>query len=227
MSEAPSYLTTLLAPYAAAPPPARPHVTLTFAQSLDGKIAGPGGAQLILSGAESMLMTHWLRTQHDAIIIGVGTAINDDPQLNTRHLPPALPGERRHVPRPVVLDRSLRLPPTCKLLKNFAAGTGRRPWVIAAAPADAGSRARYDLLTAAGAKVLLLPEGSSDANRTEPALALLRAQGVRTLMVEGGARVIASFFGAARCVDTILVTTAPRLVGPAGVGYSVPEGQVR
>jgi 2,5-diamino-6-(ribosylamino)-4(3H)-pyrimidinone 5'-phosphate reductase len=80
----------------------RPLVTLTFAQSLDGKIAGKEGKQLILSGRESMLMTHWydidlkptyisipyysqgrMRTKHDAILVGIGTALNDDPQLNS------------------------------------------------------------------------------------------------------------------------------------------------
>jgi hypothetical protein len=81
--------------------PGRIQVTLTFAQSLDGKIAGVGGKQLILSGKESMLMTHWyasliaigslldlhfkarMRTIHDAILVGIGTAVNDDPQLNS------------------------------------------------------------------------------------------------------------------------------------------------
>lgn len=86
------------------PVPTRPYVTLTFAQSLDAKIAGPNGKQLSLSGFESMLMTHWrvisnilnvclfmrqtsrMRTMHDAILIGVGTALNDDPQLNSKFL---------------------------------------------------------------------------------------------------------------------------------------------
>ena len=61
----------------------RPHVTLTYAQSLDACIAGVNGTQLILSGKESMQMTHWMRTMHDAILIGIGTLLNDDPQLNS------------------------------------------------------------------------------------------------------------------------------------------------
>ncbi len=78
----------------------RTSVTLTFAQSLDAKIAGINGQQLILSGKESMIMTHWcafcfcarhhltihkdrMRTMHDAILIGIGTALNDNPQLNS------------------------------------------------------------------------------------------------------------------------------------------------
>jgi 2,5-diamino-6-(ribosylamino)-4(3H)-pyrimidinone 5'-phosphate reductase len=59
MATAPEFLTILLEPYTAVPPLTRPFVTLTFAQSLDGKIAGAGGKQLALSGHESMVMTHW------------------------------------------------------------------------------------------------------------------------------------------------------------------------
>ncbi|KAF7793459.1 hypothetical protein EIP86_004571 [Pleurotus ostreatoroseus] len=64
------------------PDDSRPYVTLTFAQSIDAKIAGKGGKQLALSGKESLVMTHWMRTMHDAIMVGIGTALNDDPQLN-------------------------------------------------------------------------------------------------------------------------------------------------
>ncbi|KAJ7651704.1 dihydrofolate reductase-like domain-containing protein, partial [Mycena polygramma] len=184
-------------PYNASPPPTRPFVTLTFAQSLDGKIAGA-------ADRESMVMTHWLRTLHDAILVGSGTALNDDPQLNTRHLPSA----------PLDAATSLRLPSTCKLIRNHTAGTGRRPWVISSVPSppDAAWQVRCDALTIAGARVLLLP--CSD-------------QGVRSLMVEGGARVIGAFFNAANCIDTVLITTAPLLVGAAGVGYAVSQVQVR
>ncbi|GEM06577.1 hypothetical protein Rt10032_c01g0594 [Rhodotorula toruloides] len=62
-------------------PGEKPFVTLTYAQSLDGKIAGKGGKQLMLSGTESMTLTHRLRQLHDSILVGVGTVINDDPQL--------------------------------------------------------------------------------------------------------------------------------------------------
>lgn len=65
------------------PSPSRPFLTLTFAQSLDAKIAGIGGQQLALSCSESMVMTHWLRSKHDGILVGIGTAMNDNPQLNS------------------------------------------------------------------------------------------------------------------------------------------------
>lgn len=79
----PAFLLSALPHLRDHPPPDRPHVTLTFAQSLDAKIAGQHGQQLILSGKQSMVMTHWMRTIHDGIMIGIGTALNDDPQLNS------------------------------------------------------------------------------------------------------------------------------------------------
>ncbi|KAH9897863.1 bifunctional deaminase-reductase [Cubamyces lactineus] len=214
----------------------RPYVTLTFAQSLDAKIAGAGGKQLALSGKESLVMTHWMRTLHDAILIGIGTALNDNPQLNTRHLPP-LPAGYPHgyrLPRPIVLDTHLRLSPDCKLLKNYQAGRGRRPWIICASQnvADTETFAqRAAALRQAGARIVELSVDQSSGLIAIPdLLAALRESGVRSLMVEGGARVIRSFLSAAqrsadagtqKAVDALVVTVAPTLVGSAGVGYGM------
>ncbi|KAJ7751216.1 dihydrofolate reductase-like domain-containing protein [Mycena maculata] len=226
----PPFLTALLEPYAAPPPPTRPHVTLTFAQSLDGKIGGLHSTPLPLSGAESMQMTHWLRTLHEGILVGGATARGDDPQLNTRHLPPPARDAPPHpAPRPIVLDSTLLLSPSCKLLRNFNAGTGRRPWIVGVGPpqCDAEWEKRRTALEGAGARVLLLDlsDTEREATRTPALLALLRAQGVRTLMVEGGARVIRSFLSAPCNVDTILITTAPVLVGP-GVDWADGVGKL-
>ncbi|KAI0361033.1 bacterial bifunctional deaminase-reductase [Trametes cingulata] len=218
----------------------RPYVTLTFAQSLDAKIAGAGGAQLALSGKESLVMTHWMRTLHDAILVGIGTALNDNPQLNTRHLPP-LPSAYPHkyrLPRPVILDTRLRLPPDCKLLKNYQAGIGRRPWVICApqtaSPDIASTEAftkRAAALQDAGARIVELDADEKTGVIAIPdLLTALHELGVRSLMIEGGARVIRSFLSAAhtqpsaelahkKTVDALVITVAPTLVGSAGVGY--------
>jgi 2,5-diamino-6-(ribosylamino)-4(3H)-pyrimidinone 5'-phosphate reductase len=198
---------------------------------LDGKIAGEGGKQLILSGRESMIMTHWMRTMHDAILVGIGTALNDDPQLNTRHLPPRPPiGGRYHLPRPVILDSYLRLSPTCKLLKNFQNGTGRRPWIICSSSAISTESSRRKELENAGAKIIELTE--ADGKISIPALlAKLRSLDIRSLMVEGGASIIGSFLAEASplhsthnntnrsIVDTVIVTVAPTFVGDDGIGY--------
>ncbi|KAK0499741.1 hypothetical protein EDD18DRAFT_861597 [Armillaria luteobubalina] len=114
-----------------------------------------------------MVMTHWMRTMHDAILVGIGTAVNDNPQLNARHLPSRSPfvGQQYayNLPRPVILDPQLRLPTTCKLLDNYQRGNGRRPWVLCVyEPQGAGDSwtARFEALQAAGA--LVVPVQSSD-----------------------------------------------------------------
>ena len=88
-------------------------VTLTFAQSSDGKIAGPGKTPLRLSGADSMVMTHRLRALHEGILVGIGTVLVDNPRLDVR-----LDAYHGPSPRPIVLDRHLRMPVTCRLLQR-------------------------------------------------------------------------------------------------------------
>jgi len=207
-------------------------VTLTFAQSLDAKIAGKNGRQLILSGKESMVMTHWMRTMHDAILVGIGTALNDDPQLNTRHLPPRpADGTPYHLPRPVILDTHLRLSPECKLLNNFRQGKGRRPWIIcrSSSPGDSTEwESRFKVLENAGARIIQVPPVAG-VLPIPTVLETLHKLGVRSLMVEGGARIIESFFAEPASfssvnIDTIIVTVAPRFVGDDGIGYNVKLG---
>jgi len=198
----------------------RPYVTLTFAQSLDAKIAGIGGKQLILSGKESMVMTHWMRTMHDGLLVGIGTALNDDPQLNTRHLPERV-GEERSKPRPIILDTNLRLPVDCKLLKNFREGNGRRPWILCSERWQDSERRQE--LEGAGARVILVKRSDCEQETgldITSVLATLRTLGIETLMVEGGAKVIGTFLeGASRMVDTVIMTIAPGIVGKEGTGY--------
>ncbi|KAI0053418.1 dihydrofolate reductase [Auriscalpium vulgare] len=256
----PSFLTTVLGslpaddkpgtkplPNLVPPDATRPWITLTFAQSLDAKIAGKGGKQLILSGDESMKMTHWMRTMHDGILIGVGTAVNDNPQLNVRHLP--FPSQNTHLqhyhhPRPLILDPHLRTSPACKLIVNASKGAGIAPWIISARPPSADGfwasegdvekvqqwEARQDALCAAGATVVLveretlhpdLPSTNTDLPLAA-VLKTLRAQGIKSIMVEGGARVIQSFLSTAaseQLVDALIITVAPTFVGGDGISY--------
>ncbi|SJL02327.1 related to RIB7-HTP reductase [Armillaria ostoyae] len=247
--EPPQYLTSILNRSIPPTPGAkRPKVTLTFAQSLDAKISGQNGAQLILSGKESMVMTHWsgpfisrksaafdfqwirMRTMHDAILVGIGTAVNDNPQLNARHLPPRSPpfGQEYayNLPRPVILDPQLRLPTTCKLLDNYRRGKGRRPWVLCIHEPQVARdvwTTRLEALQAAGA--LVVPVQATNALQglllVPSVLQTLHELGVQSLMVEGGARVIGSFLAERDSVDTVIITIAPKFVGSQGVGYGV------
>jgi GTP cyclohydrolase II len=180
------------------PPPQRPFVTLSYAQSLDGSITAQRGRPLALSGAASLRMTHHLRARHDAILAGIGAVMADNPRLNVRHV-------TGPDPQPVILDSQLRLPLTAALLSE----TARRPW-IAAGPRPPADRAAA--LQAAGATILRLPVDARGWVDLPALLARLRKLGIQSLMVEGGAAVINSFLQA-RLVDRLVLTIAPLLVG--------------
>ncbi|KIO22479.1 hypothetical protein M407DRAFT_245132 [Tulasnella calospora MUT 4182] len=211
----------------AEPPQNRPFVTLTYAQSLDGKIAGKGGKQLILSGNESMLMTHWMRTMHEGILVGIGTALNDDPQLNTRRLP--VRAEPYPQPIPIILDSQLRFRSNCKLVGNYGSGNGRQPWVLCSEEADPKKR---ESLENAGVKIVPVKSNPQTGKLDlDDVLSILRKLGVKSLMVEGGQQVISSFLShkssstGKSAVDSIIVTVAPTYVGNEGVG-ALDEGQL-
>ncbi|KAI9022809.1 dihydrofolate reductase-like domain-containing protein, partial [Phycomyces nitens] len=187
-----------------------PFVTLTFAQSLDGKIALKG-QQLLLSGKESMAMTHRLRLLHDGILVGIGTALVDDPQLNARYVSPT-DHLRNNQPQPIVLDPRLEFPLNAKLLKNFSQGTGRQPWLVCWT-SDCLKKAA---LEKAGAIIITMETPTGQRPSISSVLQVLKAKGIQRLMVEGGSKVIQSFLQSGH-VDQLIITTAPTLVGPGGV----------
>jgi len=174
----------------------RPRVTLAYAQSLDGSIALPG-QRLELSSPESMKMTHELRAAHDAILVGIGTVLIDDPRLTVR----LAPGPH---PRPIVLDSHLRIPLTANLLKHPA-----HPLRVAVTDPDPKRQSEIEAL---GAKIYRLPPAPYGGVDLHALLDLLGELEVKTLMVEGGARVIQSFFEQ-RLADRLVLTLAPYLVG--------------
>jgi 3,4-dihydroxy 2-butanone 4-phosphate synthase/GTP cyclohydrolase II len=182
------------------PPPGRvsgrPFVTLSYAQSLDGSIAARSGRPLALSGPESLALTHSLRAAHDAILVGIGTLLADNPRLTVR----LVAGKN---PQPVVVDSRLRFPSYAALL-----GNGRTPWIATCQEADLGRQAA---LEAAGARVLRLPSANGWVDLVS-LLAHLRDLGIHSLLVEGGAQVITSFL-ISRRVDQMVLTIAPLLVG--------------
>jgi GTP cyclohydrolase II len=172
----------------------RPHVSLCYAQSLDGCIAARPGEPTRLSGALSMAYTHGLRATHDAILVGVGTVIADNPRLTVR----LAAGEN---PQPVVLDTSLRIPDSCALVASPA----RPLWVLCAEDAPA---ARQQQLRALGVRVIPLPLRGALDTRWQTQLDALGGLGVRRVMVEGGAQVIRSLL-VAGLADWVSVTIAP------------------
>jgi len=184
----------------------RPLVTLTYAQSLDGSIAARPGHPLAISGPASQTFTHALRAVHNAILVGIGTVLADNPALTVR----LVPGPH---PRPVIMDTRLRLPAYARLLRE-----GRRQPVVATS--DQASPERQQELEDLGALVLRLPVGPNGGIHLPALLNRLAELGVTALMVEGGAQVITSFLNS-RLVDQVVVTVAPILVGGVRVldGY--------
>ena len=155
------------------------------------------GHPLAISCTESQTFTHSLRAAHDAILVGIGTVLADNPRLNVR----LVPGKN---PQPVLLDSRLRFPSYANLLKD-----GNRPWVMTTPSAE---QSRQQDLEDQGAKVFRLREGSCGGIDLTALLSQLGEMGITTLMVEGGAQVITSFISS-QLVDQVIVTVAPVLVG--------------
>jgi riboflavin-specific deaminase-like protein len=149
--------------------PVRPFVTLSFAQSLDGCVARERGQPYALSSRESLVMTHRLRAMHAGILVGVGTVLADNPALTVRLCDGASP-------RPVVLDSTLRTPPSAKVCE-------RAPLLLHVRDESAEMRTRREALVRRGAETI---ECSALANgRVDLADALSRlAARVPSLMVE-------------------------------------------
>jgi diaminohydroxyphosphoribosylaminopyrimidine deaminase/5-amino-6-(5-phosphoribosylamino)uracil reductase len=173
----------------------RPAVTLKWAMSLDGRIATSRGESRWISSPQGRRWALALREEHDALLVGSGTVLADDPRLDRRlGLAPG-PNVR------VVLDRRLRTPATARLF------TVEGPVLIYAQPTD-GERRR--VLEERGATVVGMP-----ALEPAPVLADLYERGVRSVLVEGGGEVLASF-AASGCWDRVLVDCAPLLLGGKG-----------
>lgn len=176
----------------------RPLVGLCFAQSLDGCLTVERGKPTALSGAQSSRLTHRLRAAHDAILVGVGTVIADDPQLSVRHV-------QGRDPQPVVLDSRLRMPLEARLLQR----TGSPVWIATTPAADSEKRIA---LEGAGTRLLVLPADDQGRVSLTALLDVLAENGVNSLMVEGGAQVITNFLTQG-LVDWVAVTIAPVFLG--------------
>lgn len=179
-----------------------PYVSLKLALSLDGRIATRSGQSKWVTGPDARARVHLLRARHDAVAIGIGTAIADDPRLTVRDAP-------GHSPARVVFDTNLRLP----LQSRLAQTAGEIPtWVMCGidAPIEA-----EEALTERGVACIRTPlagEGRLDATM---ALRFLAQRGVVSLLVEGGAELAGSLL-AARLADELHAFIAPILLGPRG-----------
>ena len=174
-----------------------PLVTVSYAQSIDGSIASRERKPLPLSSSESLTVTHALRSMHDAVLVGIGCVLADNPRLTVR-----LTSGRN--PQPVVVDSVLRCPISANLLRN-----GSRPWIGCThrAPGD-----RRRLLEDSGARVIRCKGTSSKRVDLRALLLSLSDLGINSVMVEGGSKIITSFL-AEHLVNQFVITVAPLFVG--------------
>lgn len=181
----------------AQPSDARPFVALKYTQTLDGRIATAAGDAERMTGEAETRISHALRAACDAVLVGVGTVLLDNPQLTVR----AIPGQS---PARVILDAHLRTPLTAAVFSPDA------PTYVMTT-ADAGNQRKRLALAERHIAVRDVRPGPAGLNI--PAVLLqLRAEGIRSILVEGGASVITSML-AAEVADRIIVSISPRILG--------------
>ena len=199
----------LNAPFFTAMRHKRPFVTVKVAVSQDGKVAASAGQRTPLTGQAANRQVHRDRAETDAIAVGSGTLLCDDPVLTARGAYRLRPLTR------VIFDRRLRTPATARILGTLESG----PVIIVGSSETPGAAERARTLAAAGATVELLP----DVDRMMAALRMLLERGVQSLIVEGGPTLHEAFWNAS-LVDRVQMYVTPRLLGDAGVDWRHSQG---
>lgn len=176
----------------------RPRITLTYAQSLDGCVSAEIGSQTQISNNACQVVTHRLRAAHDAILVGVTTVLIDNPRLNVR----LVDGDD---PTPVIVDSRLRTPLDAHVVQNVSA----RPVIFTTETASSIRAAR---LTDAGARVIRVASTANGRVDLAEAFRFLQEDGLKSVMIEGGARVITSILSGS-FADQLVLTIAPIILG--------------
>ena len=177
-----------------------PFVTVKFAQSLDGRIATVTGDSQWISSSGARRFAHQLRREHDAIMVGIGTVLADDPLLSVRLV-------RGRDPLRVIVDSSLRIPLAARVLANGAAS---HTLIVASETAEDGREREIKNL---GAEILRLPTAPDHSGiNIERLLETLGGRGIASILVEGGRGIITSLL-AARAVDRLVAVIAPKIIG--------------
>lgn len=183
----------------------RPFFSWKTATSLDGKIATSSGHSKWITGPDSRRAGHLLRAQHDAILIGIGTALADDPDLTCR-----LPGLEDASPVRIIIDSQLRLPLSHKLVTTSAQ---QATWVVTTEHADPTKEAQ---MIEAGVKILKSAGDDSQRVATGSIPSLLANHGMTRVLIEGGAGISSSFM-AHTLIDRVYWFRSPKIIGSDGL----------
>ena len=177
---------------------ARPAVTVHYAQTIDGRIAARNGDAHWVSGESSLRLAHELRASHDAVMVGIGTLLADDPRLTVRLAEGPSPVR-------VIVDSTLRVPLSSNVFTDRTART-----IIATTPSAPQARARE--IHAAGGEVLRAHADENGRVDLTDLLRRLRGLGIGSLLIEGGRGIITSALDA-ELVDRLTVCIAPKVIG--------------
>ena len=182
----------------------RPHIVLKLAVSADGMIGRREGERMIISGRAAFETVQAMRVESDAVLIGIGTALVDNPRLTIR-----LPGLEARSPVRIILDAGARLP----LDSNLVASAREVPLIIAAGPAAPDEQKAQ--LGEAGVRIIEVNEGPAGID-LDQLLEMLAAEGLTRVLIEGGANVASSLV-AGDLADEVVIFRAAVVVGPTGV----------
>ncbi len=175
----------------------RPRITLSYTQSLDGCITSEKNRRIQPRSEESALIGYQLRIHHDAFLVGIGTILNDDPQLTE-------PSAEGTCPQPVILDSQLRFPLAAKLLQHE-----RKPWIFTNDRADINQK---EALQSKGAYVLRAKADEKNQIDLHYCLRELTYLGIKRLLVEGGAKIITGFINQ-HLIDAFVIIITPVFAG--------------
>ena len=177
----------------------KPFVTMKIAQTLDGKIATSDGLSKWISGETSRKFVHRLRREHDAVLVGINTIMNDDPELTVRSVP-GLGGIR------MVLDSHLRILLDAKILKNQET---QKTIIVSTKEADPD---KINILRKMGVSVWILNPNKEHRVDMKALLKRLAKSGIASMLIEGGKEVFTSILNV-REIDRLIIFLAPKLFG--------------
>ncbi|MBO0903416.1 bifunctional diaminohydroxyphosphoribosylaminopyrimidine deaminase/5-amino-6-(5-phosphoribosylamino)uracil reductase RibD [Jiella sonneratiae] len=194
----------------------RPGITLKLALSRDGRIGIRGGGQVKITGPVSDSQTHLVRARHDAILVGAGTALEDDPRLDCR-----LPGMADRSPARIILDPNLRVSPEMTVAK-----TARNVSTMIATFETADPERRAALAAAGVSFIACVADPETGRVALPELLEDLAATGISSILVEGGAMIAESFLQA-DLVDRLILVTGPEAIGAAGIAAPIDVDAAR